>query len=567
MGNIQQSSDVIFLLGAGASVGAGVPDTFEFVKKFIKSIKNDEDKRTINKIVEVLMNQKGSDIDVELLLETLTKLDTRDREPLLNFFEINRFILNGYSEKRPIIERLKDFIKGKAIIRSEQQIRYLEPILGFIEEYTPLDIISVNYDTCIEQFCNVYEIQYEDGFDIGWNPEVFDRPNVRIRLYKLHGSVIWYRSDRGGYIKLPIMTDAAGIKLITGEKAESLMLYPMQKFDYAEPLLELLIKVKNIVQNQLCRVLVVVGYSFRDDHIRRIILDAAAKNRELIVILIDPKASQIYHEKLKYYDADLHIPSSLNGRVVCLPYNFERVFPYLKNHYLEKLKVGMGQVSDFRSREYKGEQVVWSKCIKPLIEAEYTEKIQELLESKIIEREIEDNWQLNIELYLKMYLSLIVNKQETEAMKYLEKLKTILYRMLVDKLWVMPSGDQARNYFLVFVFNYQRSDSGSSYVDAASFRSFMIDQYKYIMSRIDMNDINLMWKFEPIRKIISYLEQVMECPISLEEFISLRKKYISDSKQLETRALAWVMTPTNEMQKAFCDEVIDIEKQATKSLL
>ncbi len=166
-----------------------------------------------------------------------------------------------------------------------------------------------------------------------------------------------------------------------------------------------------------------------------------------------------------------------------------------------------------------------------------------------------------------MYLSLIVNKQETEAMKYLEKLKTILYRMLVDKLWVMPSGDQARNYFLVFVFNYQRSDSGSSYVDAASFRSFMIDQYKYIMSRIDMNDINLMWKFEPIRKIISYLEQVMECPISLEEFISLRKKYISDSKQLETRALAWVMTPTNEMQKAFCDEVIDIEKQATKSLL
>jgi len=227
----------VFLLGASASVKAGVPDTFRFVKEFQRNITNPGERYTINKIIKTLRDWQHSDIDVELLLETLTKLDTREQEPLLKFFRGGEFVLSGYSEKRPIVEGLKDFIKRKAIIESPEKIRYFEPLLGFIEEHTPLDIFSVNYDTCIEQFCNVYKLNYQDGFDVNWNPQVFERENIDIRLYKLHGSIIWYRSDRSGYIKLPVMIEKAGIQLITGEKAESLMLYPMQKFDYAEPLL------------------------------------------------------------------------------------------------------------------------------------------------------------------------------------------------------------------------------------------------------------------------------------------------------------------------------------------
>ena len=100
--------DVVFLLGAGASVDAGVPDTYSFVKEFRNSITDETDKTTIDKIIDTLKRWKGSDIDVELLLDTLTKLDTREKEPLLEFFENveDKFILKDYSVKRPIIKAL-----------------------------------------------------------------------------------------------------------------------------------------------------------------------------------------------------------------------------------------------------------------------------------------------------------------------------------------------------------------------------------------------------------------------------------------------------------------------------
>ena len=73
---------------------------------------------------------------------------------------------------------------------------------------------------------------------------------------------MWYQSDRGGYIKLPVMTGKSKIKLIYGEKAENLMLYPMQKWDYAEPLLELLVEIKHLLESESCKFLIIVGTLF-----------------------------------------------------------------------------------------------------------------------------------------------------------------------------------------------------------------------------------------------------------------------------------------------------------------
>lgn len=54
---------------------------------------------------------------------------------------------------------------------------------------------------------------------MGETPKTFASETPDICLYKMHGSVMWYRSDRGSYIKLPVMTEKSEIKLITGEKA------------------------------------------------------------------------------------------------------------------------------------------------------------------------------------------------------------------------------------------------------------------------------------------------------------------------------------------------------------
>ena len=79
MDDTVQSSQVVFFLGAGASVAAGVPDTYSFVKEFIKDIgENANGGEAIEKIVRTLEVWKKSKIDIELLLETLTKLDAKD---------------------------------------------------------------------------------------------------------------------------------------------------------------------------------------------------------------------------------------------------------------------------------------------------------------------------------------------------------------------------------------------------------------------------------------------------------------------------------------------------------
>lgn len=565
MSNTNGLSQVVFFLGAGASVKAGVPDTFRFVEEFRQSVTNNEDSKTIGKIVETLKTWHGSDIDVELLLETLTKLDTKDQEPLLQFFTGGTFILSGYSEKRPIIEDLKDFIKRKAIIESQERIRYLEPLLGFVEEHRPLNVFSVNYDTCIEQFCNVHQLNYQDGFDVNWNPQVFEREDVDIKLYKLHGSIIWYRSDREDYIKLPVMTQEASIKLITGEKAASLMLYPMQKFDYAEPLLELLIRLRNVIQN--CKVLIVIGYSFRDVHIKRILLDVARKNRELTLILVDPKASHIYQERLKYFDPYSRIPSSLDGRVVCLPYRFEEVLPFLKDHYLSNLQSGLSQYFTCTSGERRGTKVNWVGCLKPLVNAEHTEKVQSLLLSKINNSDIGNQWQLHVELLLKMALNLVVNHQQADAEKYLADLMKILHGILFERLDIEILRVHPDKVDIAFLFNTRRNGPGSSHVSTDQLKSFMLEQYEYLVSRSKMtiND-TFMQEFTFVENIIEYLKTFRANRINFDEYMSLRKSHIRDRDSLKANMLAWVRD-VPESRDAFPKQLLAIEKQVIGGLL
>jgi hypothetical protein len=82
----------------------------------------------------------------------------------------------------------------------------------------------------------------------------------------------------------------------------------------------------------------VIGYSFRDDHIRKLFQYAAEKNHEFILFLVTPSAHEIYQSNLKYYkdidfvsglegnarfterNSNVTRSSSLIGRVIRLPY-------------------------------------------------------------------------------------------------------------------------------------------------------------------------------------------------------------------------------------------------------
>jgi hypothetical protein len=145
----------------------------------------------------VLQNRIAREVDIEFLLETLEKLEKPEREVLLDFYEDKKFILPALANFH-LSELIKQFIRDKCFI-STTKTTYLQPLLHFLEEYKVIDIFSTNYDNS-EQFCDKYYLKYVDGFDNrGWNFETFKELDVGIRLYKLHGSITWYRTEKGDY--------------------------------------------------------------------------------------------------------------------------------------------------------------------------------------------------------------------------------------------------------------------------------------------------------------------------------------------------------------------------------
>ena len=343
---MQDKNDVVFFLGAGASIEAGVPDTNSFihgkkekgdVQGFIEYLKekNKDKELKVLKIVLVTLQDSGHDIiDVELVLGTLSALNRKKDFGLVYFFDQETFKFKSKKE-RIILSELESLLKGfirKNVVVDKSVINYLAPLIAF----KPIDIFSVNYDTCIEMLCIKHKLTYTDGFDLYWNRELFDSDKFDIKLFKLHGSILWYSTNFGNFVKLLPKFDEKNyaISLITDEIAEPFIIYPMKgKLEYLEPVGSLTNKLqKKLKEAKLC---IVVGYSFRDEDIKRIFFDSAKENEDLTLILISPNAGKRFDDLLRYRDPSRKIESPISERVVCLNYPFGSV---LKNNYLYQIK-------------------------------------------------------------------------------------------------------------------------------------------------------------------------------------------------------------------------------------
>lgn len=89
-----------------------------------------------------------------------------------------------------------------------------------------LNIVTLNHDTLVEQFLIQNKVMFVDGFgsldgDVRWSDDrLYDDATAHIRLFKLHGSVDWYKfwdspNRTASVLKLnaATVTDATGKKL------------------------------------------------------------------------------------------------------------------------------------------------------------------------------------------------------------------------------------------------------------------------------------------------------------------------------------------------------------------
>lgn len=542
--------DIIFLLGAGASVEAEVPNTYSFVSQFVNSVTDNEKKKAITLIIDELKkwerNHSGRDeIDIELLLETLMKLEDKDNETILQFYSPNPLFNLNFDFSKLILD-LKDFIKYKSIV-PEEKLGYLQPLIEFIEEVpnSPLDIISLNYDICIEQFCNVHKLTWKDGFDVRWNANIFQDSSSDVNLYKLHGSVMWYKSDRGDYIKVPIMTGSSEIQLITGERAKNVMLYPMRKWDYIEPIFELLLRAKSLLESKECKYLICIGYSFRDEHIRDILWDVARKNKELHLVLIDPKAHSIYNDRLKYYNDAMKSRSSLSGRVICLHYIFGGILKHhLKNHYLHHLRLALRSINDLRKNERSGYEIDPREAIRELAFAEYTEKFEEIFPK--LKYNLDGDWELILNSSIRMALHLSANNETEESSKYLKYFNDTLRIVLMDRMNVEIYGSgrerdekgrglsNTQKHTVNFSFNYVKQENGSHVNSVRDFLKLFseFDHFCEVIKDICVVPKKVETISSMIKLFTSYFRSLDHPSLILETYLENRRK-LEEIKELE----------------------------------
>jgi len=151
----------------------------------------------------------------------------------------------------------------------------------------PCDIFSLNYDTVLEATLDSLRLAYVDGFrgtNRAWfDSQTFDEAEsgIAYRIHKLHGSINWTR-DGDGHVR-------RGRNANEDAADEPVVVYPSEQ-KYLQTQYGVYETLFGRFRDRLRRPgvnnhLVVLGYSFNDEHINEAICDAVnSPQRNLTVI-------------------------------------------------------------------------------------------------------------------------------------------------------------------------------------------------------------------------------------------------------------------------------------------
>lgn len=329
-------SPVCFFLGAGASVPAGIPATVGLVNSYRDTLgRKPVLQATFNEVyarLEKWVKSSGgqdAQMDIEVLLAGLTFATQTSVDVAGAFVDPAAQASLSRPEVQSLLDDLRAYLREKCSV-DPSSTQYWANFLGHVQTFGRTHVFTVNYDLVIETFLERFGYPYTDGFQESWDRQLFDVKSVQVCLYKLHGSVNWYRTPSGAYLKLPIRNPPPVVSTYSGASAEPLMLYPAQKLVYSGPFLEMTGRLQTQLENSI--VAVVAGYSFRDEHLARIFAEALSTNPSLVLMIIGPSSRQIYERRLANIRVDrkergsldeLTEFSSLKGRVFPIPSTIE----------------------------------------------------------------------------------------------------------------------------------------------------------------------------------------------------------------------------------------------------
>lgn len=154
---------------------------------------------------------------------------------------------------------------------------YFANWIGSIKRDRAIQIFTTNYDLLMEQALESMRIPYFDGFS-GSNDAFFDLqaiesdelPTRWARLWKLHGSVNWFRDEQGSVYRTSLEP----------KNKTDRMIHPSHlKYDQSRrmPFLVMIDRIRAFL-NEPTSTLFLTGYSFGDEHLNEVIFQGLQAN-------------------------------------------------------------------------------------------------------------------------------------------------------------------------------------------------------------------------------------------------------------------------------------------------
>lgn len=335
---------ISFLLGAGASVDAGVPDTYAMTDRLLEKFEHRQAThwvKAVNYAVAALIHHKGAHgtnprrgINIEEIVTALRLLASRDNsdaapfvdawsghivaiekeedtqrraEDLLKkiYQEFTERFPSYYNTSRELVELIQATASPEggavfeeaaghmllglidlSVIRQPRDVSYLGPLLEIVKSYGVEYIYSLNYDNAIELLTKDTPVTIDYCFnDLKLHAEGNE---FEFKLIKLHGSINWVHKNSYIFWHRPQSDVIELVEFPTDVSSNwlrpALIFGTGEKLTVQGPFLDLLRCYENSLTEM--DVVCVMGYSFRDEHINYYLWRwmRSSTNRRLIVL-------------------------------------------------------------------------------------------------------------------------------------------------------------------------------------------------------------------------------------------------------------------------------------------
>lgn len=304
---------ILFLLGAGASIDAGIPISNQMVDDIENLIVNDHNwkpykdlyfylKSSIN-YSDGILGKFNEHFNVERLLIVISEIEKRESNimyPFIGTWNIRLLDLAGHN-----FENIKSFHKliRKQLnewvgLRQYDKANYYQSFSSLSTDIgNIMKVFTLNYDLCFENI-----VEKDKNIELGfteetneWHQSNFENiEGKHYNLYKLHGSIDWYLQES---------------KLHKSQKIESepeLIFGIQHKMTSVDPYFYYSSILRNACFNE-AKLIVVIGYSYADDYVNVILSQALNSRSELRIINVAPLFGKKLDDEIDFIVRRLNI--------------------------------------------------------------------------------------------------------------------------------------------------------------------------------------------------------------------------------------------------------------------